>query len=688
MPVEETAYGLGKLPGGKSGLWIAFAPSIHDGAQTWQMQVSARGRGGKVLTPLLATTALRPLATVTLKGEAYPLTIGWHERKRGGVVCFGGERKTGPGGERLGWEMRWTPDAASPGRIAVEMRLQSTPRRQGDLHLSLYAPLHRPEIWTLGAAVARGHCAQSAFSAYGRHAVQFVALEESAGWDEARGGFEISLRRFPLGGGRLLRFGLGFLPGDDAVAGRASLVQHYAHLADALLHPLDDAPVLDPASGAALLSDPAQFVAQGAERLYLKLPLGADADELMFYAGFPHFPLEALSALWNWNRLHPNDAVPRLVRYGASGVAADFQVMGRDGEPEPNKGAFWDRLTGKNGSDHFGGPTHGIAGNARIARSLFQLHEAVKEPLLYRSALNICQWLLLKLNDEGYYAGDRVRATQGRPDDGRVVGSPCALDGVEAIHPLVWAFRATKNEVFIKAAWKIARHLMADRLREFEGASPPEVASVVRALIALDAEAAHPELRAAIAAWGAWLRALPLPPGASALNADGAHSGLFECAQAGLALFTLNRQGPDLRYAFSCLALAPPESRGWHDLALAPAALLSLAALAPDARPDFDALSVTLDWRVFAPDAATERYVSVQTLDGQPVPFLPLVCRGTDQLMLLILASGTTETVSVLNHGRRPILRDLRSGALTDDARLSPPMGEPWARVGLFTIDP
>lgn len=685
---EETAYPLGKLPGGKNSLCVAFAPSGHDGDRTWQMQVSARGRGGKLLTPLLATTPLRPLATVTLKGEAYPLTVGWHERKRGGVVCFGGERKTGPDGGRLSWEMRWKTDAEAPGQIAVEMRLQATPRRSGDLHLSLHAPLHRPELWTLGAAAARGHCAQSAFAAYGRHSVQFVAAEEDAGWDEARGSFEITLRRFPFGGGRLLRFGLGFLPADDPITDRASLVTHYACLADPLLHPLDDVPVLDASPAAALLSDPAQYAAQGAERLYLKLPLGVQTEEQTFFAGFPQYPLEALTALWNWQRFHPTEAVPRLVRYGASGVAADFQIMGRDGEPEPNKGAFWDKMTGKIGSDFMGGPTHGIASNARIARSLFQLHEGIGEPLLYRSALNISQWLLLKLGDDGYYAGDRVRATRGGSDDGRVFGSPCSLDGVEAIHPFVLAFRATRNEVFIKAAWKIARNLLDDRLREFEGAAPPEVASVVGALIALDAQASHPELRAAIGSWGAWLRALPLPPGAAALNADGCHCGLFECAQAGLSLFALNQNPADLRYAFSCLALAPAEARGWHDLSLVPAALLSLAALAPDARPNFDALSVTLDWRVFAPDAATEQYVSVQTPEGVPVPFLPLVCRNTDHLMLLVLASRTTEIVSVLNHGRRPILRDLLSGDLTDEARLHPPAGEPWARAGVFVIDP
>ena len=687
---DETAYRLGPT---KAGLWLAFTPAGHDLNRTWQMQVSARGRGGaKILAVLLQTTALRPLATVTVKGQSYPLTIGWHERKRGGMVCFGGGRKLGQSGDTLDWEMRLRLDPGGDSSCGVrcwgEMRLQTTPRRSGDLHLSLHVPLHQPEHWTLGTAAMHGHCAQMTHSAYQRYAVQFTALEEDAGWDEASSSFEAACKRFPFGGGKVLRFGLGFSPAACATEARATLVTQYAALADAALHPLDDLPALYPSEIAASLADPARYAVQGAERLYLKLPTSEDTET--FHAGFPHYPLDALRALWDWNRFHPSEETPRLVRYGATGIAADFQVMGQGGSAEPNKGAFWDKKTGPAGTDFAGEATHGIAANARIARGFFGLHEALSEPLLRQSALNICQWLILKMNDAGYYDGERVWGTRGVSSDGKVQSSPCSLDGAEAIRPLVMAFRATRNEVFIKTAWKIANALLATRMREFEGASPTGVAGVVLALLALDAEAPSPKLRAALHSWGAWLRTLPLSPDASALNSDGLHSGLYDCAQAGFALYALGRDAAYLRYAWAALNAVPDESRAqaWRGLAVRTPALLSLAGLLPNARPDFESVSVALDWRIYAPDPATDAYIRVHAPDGGPIHALPLVCRQDDQLLLLVLAPRTVESVSIFKNGRRPLVRDLRTGVLDSEARLHPIGTETWAQAGIFTIDP
>ena len=98
--------------------------------------------------------------------------------------------------------------------------------------------------------------------------------------------------------------------------------------------------------------------------------------------------------------------------------------MGRGAGREPNKGAFWDKRTGGTGTDFCGEATHGIASNARIAGALFRLHEATGDPLLRQSALNICQWLILKMDCDGAFAGDRTFATRGLHDDGRMTG-PC-----------------------------------------------------------------------------------------------------------------------------------------------------------------------------------------------------------------------------------------------------------------------
>ena len=337
-------------------------------------------------------------------------------------------------------------------------------------------------------------------------------------------------------------------------------------------------------------------------------------------------------------------------------------------------------------TDFAGGPTHGLRSNARLARAFFLLQETLDEPLLRQSALNVCQWLILKQNGSGYYDGARVHATRGLADDGRFLPQPCSLDGAEAIRPFVLAFRATGNEVFVKAAWKIANFLLEERLHEFDAACPATVASVILSLIALDAEAPNARLRATLQEWGAWLRALPLPADPANPDADG----LSECARAGFRLHALFLDPAYLRYAFHALAAVPEAARaqGWQTVAAHTTALLSVACLLPDVRPDFDAVRVGLGWRVFAPDPATEQFLRVTAADGGPVDHLPLVCRLNDQLLLLALAPPSTPALTVLKNGRRPLVRDLLTDTLDTDAPLHPLAGEPWARVGLFTIDP
>ncbi len=695
-PNETVTYRLCRTEDPKVALWLAWTPSGQGDARAWEMQVTARGRGGaKTLAVLWETTPLCPLASVTVGGETYPLAIGWHEKKRGGLVCFGGQRKLGAGGALLHWEMRLRPDATREGAFVAEMRVQTAARKTGTLHLSLRVPLHRPQVWTLDAAAQNGHFASLVHSHWGGLAACFSTLEPEAGWDELSSAFCLSARRFPMGGSKRLRFFVYFLRAKTEAAARAPLTERYALLAGDVLHPLVSVPAFDPAPIAKQLTDPARYQAVGAQRVYLKPPSGE--EDGMIYAGFPHYPLDAYKALWDWNRFHARENVPRLIRYGASGLAADFQVMGRDGQPEPNKGAFWDKKTGDAFTDFQGGAAHGIASCARLARGFFLLHEALggKEPLQAQSALNICQWLILKRNHDGWYDGAHFHATRSLPDDGRALppspDASDALDGAEVIRPCVLAYRETKNEVFLKAAWKVADFLLEARLSSFEAPSPASVARVISNLAALDAEAPNARLRAALNAWGAWLLALPLLPDAPGMSDDGLHSGLYDCAEAGLHLFALTHDVRFLRYALAAWDKTPAVSRAqsWRELALAPRVLLAQAALLPDAVVDFDRLTVTLGWRAFSPDPATEKFVGVRAaLDGSPVSFLPLVCRLTNQVLLLVLAPPDMETVEIGHNGRRPAARDLLSGALDAKPCLHAIAGERWGRAGLFILEP
>ncbi|MGI4790756.1 MAG: hypothetical protein ACRYFS_18145 [Janthinobacterium lividum] len=693
---DTIQYKLGR----KTNLWAAFEPVLDGLRPTWQIAVSARNRGGsKVLAPLMETSVLRPLATVRVKGEAYPLTIDWHELRRGGQLCLGGARKLGLDGAEMEWEMRWLPLPGAEGAFQVEMRLRTTPRRTGSLTIELASVLHQPEVWRLQAASALGHQALSAVSAYHGHAVSVVALSGEGSWSE-QGGFVLEYPSFSLGGGKLISFSLRFGAAKESGSARASLISQYTAFAGASLHLLDSVLALDPAETVARLTAPEAYHVQGMERLYLKTPSPepslSDAEPFKdesFYGGWPQEPAGALAALWDWNGLHATPGIPRLVRFGAHGLCADFQVMGRAGESESNKGAFWDKLTQGIGTDLADGSTHGLLSNARLARSLFRLHEVTGEPLLKQSAINIGHWLMLKQNERGFYDGARVHGTRGLEGDGRFVPSPCALDGAEAIRAFVAAYGATGNEVWIKAAWRVAEFLLNGRLREFDAQPPAAIAGVVLSLLALDAESPNVRLRSALTEWGAWLLSHSLSPETASLNPDGLHAGLYDCAQAGFRLFGLTRSITYLRYAFAALRAVPEPSHAaaWRAVAGHQSALLSLAGLLPEAVLNFDAPSVALDRRVFTPDPAAAPFLKIQPANGTdtPIDYLPLVCRGTDQLLLLMLAPPSVEAVTVAKNGKRPLLRDLRTGQLDTEAPLAFVSGkERWARVGLFTVDP
>ena len=687
---EPTHYKLGK----KSGLWAAFT-LVQDGLRpTWQMAVSARNRGGvKIVAPLLETTVLRPLATVRVKNEAYPLTIDWHDAGRGGQICLGGARKLGAGGAELEWEMRWLPVPKLDGAFQVEMRLRTTPRCTGSLKIELASALHQPDLWPLLPAAVRGHAALCAASAYHGYALGLAALQGEIEWTDA-GGFALDIPSFSLGGGRLISFCLRLSPAKNSGEARAALVTQYAAFAETALHPLESVKALNPAQTVARLTAPEAYQLKGMERLYLKAPSGSPSDEAACCGGGPHEPAGALGALWSWNSVHATAGIPRLVRFGGHGLCADFQVMGRDGEPEPNKGAFWDTLREEKLSDFAGGATFGLRTNARLARSLFRLFAVTGEPLLKQSALNTCHWLLLKQNADGFYDGARVHATRGLADDGKLLPMPCALDGAEAIRAFTAAYGATGNEVWIKASWRIAETLLQGRLREFDAQSPAAIAGVILSLLALDAESPNSRLRAAAAEWGAWLLAQPLTPDTTpSLSPDGLHSGLFDCAETGFRLFDLLRHPATLRYAFAALSAVPEASRlaSWRSVAAGQSALLSLACLLPEAQVNFDAPSVTLGSRVFTPDPAAAPFLRLTAAGGTdtPIDWLPLVCRATDQLLLLMLAPPSIDAVSVWKNSKRPLLRNLRTGQIDTDAPLSPVSSkERWASVGLFTVDP
>jgi len=687
VATAETVYRLGK----KTNLWMVFEPTGTELNPTWTLQLTARNRGGsKILASLWEVTALKQIGSVTIKGETYPLTIGWHNMKRGGTLCLGGERKTGTEGGRIAWEMQIKPVAGRTQSFEIEMRLRSTPRREGRVVVHLYTPLYKPEVLSLPAASARGHCAMLAWSQYHKHAAGFVVLSDvgdEVGWEEGVG-YRIAHNGFPFGGGKAIRCVVNFDAVDNLADAKQMLNDEYAVAAAAELHPEPVLRPLNPTVAVSKYADLSAFHTVGIERLYPKPPV--PTEEETFYAGHPHYPLEMLTALWHWHSLHTHKEIPRLVRFGATGIAADFQVMGREGRSEPNKGAFWDMRSPDGLTDYTGEPTHGIAANARIARSLFLIHEALCEPLFKQTGINICQWLLLKQNDSGYFSGDRANATRGMSTDGKLAGDPKSLDGVMSVLSFVHAYRATQNEVYIKAARKVSDYLGEEWLAENEPSSPTAIANVIVSLLALDAEAPNERLRAVIRDWGAALRVRPLDIDTAAANYDAMYGGVFDCAQAAFRMHALEADPDYLRYAFAALSSIPVDAyeSSWRSIRAYFDAMLSVASVLPDFVPDFDTLHVRCGWRDYGPDQATEAYLKVTSPTGEQVDTLPLVSRTNAQVLLIVLAPPTVDRVTVLNNGKHPLLKDLFTDNVDSDAPLHPLIGEKWARVGLFTIDP
>jgi hypothetical protein len=688
VATAETVYRLGK----KTNLWMTFEPTGSELNPTWTLQLTARNRGGsKILAVLWESTALKPIGSVTIKGETYPLTIAWHHLKRGGTLCLGGERKTGVEGGTIAWEMQIKPVEAGRQCFEVEMRLRSTPRREGRVAVHLNTPLYKPEVISLPHAEARGHSAVSAWSNYHKHAAGFVMLSaanDGAGWEEGAGGYKIAYSSFPFGGGKAIRFVLYFAAAESVADARQLLSDEYAEAAAADLHPVPILRTLDPSAMIARYADASAFQTVGIERLYPKPPVPAGPDT--FYAGHPHYPLEMLTALWDWQRFHAHKDIPRLVRFGATGLATDFPVMGGDGQAEPNKGVFWDMQTPSGFFDFAGEPSHGIGANARIARSLFLLHDAVCEPLFRQAAINISQWLILKHNDAGYYSGDRAHATRGQADDGKTFGDPFSLDGVMSIQSFVHAYRATNNEVYIKVARKISDYLGEDWLSEHEPSSPTAIANVILSLLALDAEAPNERLRSVIRDWGAALRVRPLIADSPSANYDSLYGGIFDCAQAAFRLHALESDPDYLRYGFAALSAIPADAMAssWRIIRAYFDSMLSLVSVLPEFAADFDTLRVKGGWRNFEPDQATENYLKVMSPTGEPVDTLSLVSRSNDQVLLIVLAPPSTERVSVLKNGKHPLLKDLFTDNVDSDAPLRRLLDEDWAKVGLFTIDP
>jgi hypothetical protein len=401
--------------------------------------------------------------------------------------------------------------------------------------------------------------------------------------------------------------------------------------------------------GIAHLLDSKNCTPVGKERWYFRA-----SGKFDYGPGFPFFSAEASPALLRWNRFFPNEAAELTARLTARGVAADFAVIVGVTGAEGNKGAFWDCAKGTPESLSFSTfrdtDEYGIASNARIASSLFEMFAVSHDPLYRQAALNCCHWLILKQNDKGSYDSPFISSSTGK-----FCGSSTNFDGTLALQPLVAAFRATGNEVFVKSAWKIAHNIKMSLLPH--GIAPclfgqvPDVncpvalSSAICGLLDLDAEAPNDDLRKTVALLADWLALCKFDSQTHAcLNYDGAYSGSLECARTALRLFAFTGNSRWFRLGYTLIKqVVADDIVTWRMADAATQLLLSFGTLLTGGSVDLARQTVAVSWSVYAPDSAASQYYDVRDADENLCDFLPLVCRETNQTLILVACEKNSE---------------------------------------------
>ena len=722
--------------GKKSPYWAELSPIGRGTSLSWQLQITSRGRGQRILSVVLEATPLRPIASVTLSGETYPLHIQNFQQLRGGGVMLTGERRIGT--ERtLNWQCRWSPTNDLGDSFELEFKVKTSPQAKGTITIELHTPPAALQCLNHNDVQRCGITATAAWSAYSKQLISIAAADpesEQPEWDERSGKFRIVRPNYPFGGKKSIRLSLYFSSQESFESAGDAFMRHLAAVIDFFSSRAVELPKLDPKCAAGLLLVPERVAPIGVQRLHMRaLELKEPHD--FVYAGAPFYPLEALAALWNWGRLHPDDCIAKTVRFAALGVSSDFQIMGRGDGDEPNKGAFWDRRTADDCFAHDRTNTLDIASNARMAVALFSLYDALGEGFCRQSALNVCHWLLLKLDLNGSYKGARCAPIRKRNEQVLAAYPSTGAEAAEALRAFVHAFRATRTEVWINAAWKVMNHL----LQKFASGSVDiplsDLARFAVAVADLDFESASPKLRKALNEWAGILRVqvlamtapetpviagteetdpIPDPAPGEADNLattderdatpsepvviDPNHPDWirdmerFSIADACLRLHAIQRDARLLECAWSILGQCRPEFLGeaWPSISIWNSALLSVAALCPDSIIDFDGMTVTLGWRQFAPEPMVMPYIDVAP--GEPgsgwVMSLPLVCRSTDQMLLIVITSSKVGTVTVLKNGRKPLVCDQISKSTDEIPKLHAVNGSAWGKVGIWLINP
>jgi len=648
---------------------------------------------GKSSRALFESTPLRAIAEVTLRGQTFPVYLSQHSRKRRERILLAGRRKTTKAArsalrfivsvegreDRLVWT--WRIGATAPAMLAP-----ATSDTPDTVRLRLPFPPSKPKVYSL--TVGEGEQALAVWS--NDIVTTVVSLTPGLVPQEGTNGLELVASPALLGGeGATLQWETHFTTARSEPDVAAALRQHAATLADKVQSaPQEVKPFLWE------LSTRATAALMAEERLQKR-----GLDRLVYRFGEGHVAVgkhtdtaQAACALLGHFYLTGDDALRRTARLLAHGVC-DFQVKH---EESPHWGAIWDTQLGP---DQFasaeGEAVLSTATAARVSKGMQILNAHFQTEILSRTATTAAQWLLLRMDRDGFLQGETFRE-QGGPLPG---GSPWAVG--EALIPLVETFRSTGNEMFLKAALRTVGALeegMQLASLDPETATTAQLAAVIEGVLLTSREYESQRMIALAQGVGELLRGRRLPDGCLADPTQPRErlTATLAGVQGALALTRVDRNPLWLVLALRALrranALVPDVTKAsvahLASLSTLPLGLLlAVAARANNCIANREKVSVSRNWQTFAPEPAAWEYVEVTTEAGEPVDFLPLVCPVSLQVLVPVVAPAGTEYIRIVKNKRTPLVRNLLTGDMDTRCQLVPLGENRDAMIGVFLAD-
>ena len=676
-----------RFPGSKAALEI-----LPDMVGTFGLRLAYHR--GKTAIPVFQTTPLRSIAEIRCRGQHFPVFLVQHARKKRDRVLLGVKRKTASSwkaavrcgvvvtgrDDRFTWFWRVTATTLA---LAQPVAKEAKDRSPEAIRLQLPFAPGKAKILTLPGAEGRGlvillnDIAISVIAQTLEGILPLVTADQQ--------GIYLSCENADLAGnGTVLSWETWLTYAKTEVEAISALGRHLAEAADqAQIPPTDTSPflrrVIETGEREASRSDILEK--RGLDKNVFRIGPHR-ADVLVVGPGVD--AALTTQALLNRFLSSGDEMLKRRARLLANGIC-EFQ---NNKEDSAHWGAVYDALVRKTEwGDLDAKRTFSFTTTARTAKGLQLLQSYFHVDLYERTALAAAQWLLLRLDRDGLPQAERF-AWDGKP---LVPASPW-LAG-EALLPLIETFKATRNEVYFKTALRIVTTLterFANFSLTFDTASTANLAALAEGVLLVSREYEQPELIAFACEIGQAIRARRLPDG-SISDPTGVSTPIQEDlplisstlagARAALALSRVDNPVLWTVFALRAARAADAMLKGYTNylnvadranlMMLAMNVLLAIGTRASGGIANWDKVTLKREWQTFEPDPATAEYVKVLLPSGDSPDYLALVCHVSHQVLIMVYAPAGTETVEIIKNNKRPLVKNLLTGAHDSRAELS-----------------